>query len=413
MDSKSSTASEVTTVCQTDYQNTQMQSLVITEADETHTYTEEKSDIIGAADLVTYYSQDNLPDFIRQVEWNYDMVVNSDEERDAYINKCISEFRTEIPFILSGSCSELDENMVMDMKKGIMAVHCQQAELGYGDVKAVYVVYSVGYFTSAYILDAYKTSDTSKLSSDNLSVYNKAVDFINTIDKSSPDIVKERQIHDYICNITSYYNTDEDYLPENLPRYRMAVGVMLDGSANCMGYTDAFYMLACMAGFDVDKVESEESMKHTWNVITLNGKKYVVDVTWNDAALIMNDGRPMNSYMYFNAPLDVVCQEYRYDANDENMKNVVQTVDENYFYSVNSSDFGYMTYTYDEFYNKAEEIIESGQTDFYIACKSTVASDTNDMANKIFDKLGTGGRFSGILHNVSGYSFAYICYSAG
>lgn len=404
--------SETSTVFQSS-ETYSVESLAITETDDIYINTEKSPDIVKPADLVTYYSPDALPDFLKQIEWTDDMVVNTDEERDAYINKCVSEFRTEIAFILSGSCSDLDENSVIGVENGILATHCQQVELGYGEVRTTYVVYSVGYFTSAYILDAYRTGDTSRLDDDNLAVYNKSLEFINTLDKNSSDLVREKQIHDYICDMTTYYNSDEDYTPENLPRYRMALGVMLDGSANCMGYTDTFYMLASMAGFEVNKVGSEESMKHTWNVITLNGKKYVVDVTWNDDAMLMNDGQRINNYIYFNAPLDVISQEYRYDVSNEHMQSVVPTADENYFYSVNNFDFGYMTYTYDEFYNKAKQLIDSGQTTFYIACKNTVAGDTNDMANKIFDRLGAGGHLVGSLNNISGYSFAYIHYSAG
>ena len=91
------------------------------------------------------------------------------------------------------------------------------------------------------------------------------------------------------------------------------------------------------------------------------------------------------------------------------MKQVVQTTDENYFYGVNNSDFGYMTNSYDEFYNKIKQLIEDGETSIYIACKNNVvAGDTNDMANKIFERIDGNISLSGSFTTISGYSFAYI-----
>lgn len=377
-----------------------------------------QEDKMKLSEVITHYSQDSLPEFIRQIEWTEDMVVNSDDELRAYIANNIDELQIKIPVILSDECGDLKETTIMEISSDtVVASHGQQAELSYNNLKCTYAVYELGYFTSAYILNAYKNDDTSRLSSDNLAVYNKAVNFIeNELDKVSSDLEKEKQIHDYICSMVTYYtdeNESNQYLPENIPRYRLALGAMLDGSANCMGYTDTFYMLCNMAGIETGKVSSDESMNHTWNVVTLNNKKYVTDVTWDDDAMAMSDGTMLNEYIYFNAGLDVINQEYRYDANNELMKSVVQISDENYFYGINSSNFGYITGTYDEFYNKSKELIESGQTTFYIACRNIVAGDTNDMINKIFDKLGnTGGRCSGLLKNIGGYSFAYIQYSA-
>lgn len=384
------------------------QTSATTSSVETTSEFNEASEIVN---LITHYSQDDIPDFMKEVNWNEDMVMNSDEEKEEYIDQCISQSKTQIAYILKGNCDEQEaDSSLMKLGNGIIASLRHQAVLKYGDVEATYVMYEVGYFTSKYILDAYESGDTSNLSPDNLAVYNKSVEFINTIDKSASDISKERQIHDYICNLTTYYNNEEEFSPDNLPRYRMAVGVMLDGSANCMGYTDAFYMLSRMAGFETEKVNSDESMKHTWNVITLSGKKYVVDVTWDDEALMGSNGQAINGYMYFNAPIDVISQEYRYDYNDIFMKSVVPTVDENYYYCLNSSDYGYMTYSYDEFYNKVVELINNGEKSFFIACKNTVAGSTQEMLNRVIENL-TAGSISGSLHNMSGYSFAYICFT--
>lgn len=377
---------------------------------ETSLKTTANQDEITPYNLIDHYQDDIIPDFLKNIDWNEDMVVNSEDELIEYLEEQCSQFKTTIPFILSGSCDSIDEDLLVSNQRGIPRAHLQQQSLSHGDVKGIYCVYHVTYYPSAYVVYAYQTGDTSYLEGENLTLYNKAVDFIdNTLDKNVSDIEKEKQIHDYICDITSYYTDDnQDYTDDFTPRFRTAIGCMIDGQANCMGYTDTFYMLATMAGFEVEKANGDEAMKHTWNVITLNGKKYVVDVTWNDDALA-HDGQSINNYVYFNAGLDVLAEKYRYDPSVETvMQDVVQTSDENYFFAMNNSTFGYITDDREEFYTKAKELVENGQNTFYIACKTNVAGDTNDMAKQLFDYLQKQGTFSGILQNLSGYSFAYI-----
>lgn len=367
----------------------------------------------NAAALVSLYSQSQLPDFINQIDWSENMIVNNNQEFIEYINKNAAAFNTDIPVILTGECSHdtLDKDFFSD-ENSVLAMHLQSADLSHDNIKGLYALISVSYYPSEYIINAYKTGDISELDADNLAVYNKAVDFLeNKLDKNASDIVKEKQIHDYICDMVTYYTNDNDnYSYDNVPRYRTAIGAFLDGSANCMGYTDAFYMLCKMAGFEIDKVSGDESMKHIWNVITLDNKKYVVDVTWDDDGYQnSSDNDSNNRYTYFNAALDVISQEYRYDSDNYLMKQVVQTTDENYFYGINNPDFGYMTNSYDEFYNKIKQLIESGETSIYIACKNNVvAGDTNDMANKIFERIDGNITLSGSFTTISGYSFAYI-----
>ncbi|MGN1411193.1 MAG: hypothetical protein ACI4WH_01615 [Oscillospiraceae bacterium] len=361
------------------------------------------------SNLIEHYSQDILPDSFKSIDWNEDMVVNSNEELIAYLDKCREELMTEIPFILSGSCDAIEEDILVGNENGILIGHCEQESLSHDDVKGIYCVYHVQYFTSEYVIRAYQTGDTSHLEGDNLEVYNRAVDFIeNTLNKDASDIEKERQIHDYICSITSY-NSDEsqEYSVDNVPRFRMASGSILDGEANCMGYTDTFYMLGTMAGLQVGKANGDQSMNHAWNTIVLDGKKYVVDVTWDDDYL-GHDGIEMNGYLYFNAGRDILSEKYRYDPNDPSMVDVVPITDEKYFFAMNSPEYGYMTHSYDEFYNKIKELIESGQTTFYIACSNNVAGDTSDLANKIKERLQRSIYFNGNLINMSGYSFSYM-----
>ena len=77
-----------------------------------------------------------------------------------------------------------------------------------------------------------------------------------------------------------------------------------------MGYSDAFWMLASMAGFTVQKDCNEE---HMWNLITLEDGLHLVDVTWDDDGLILPDGSLTHTYRFFNAGMDAVQPEYQLD----------------------------------------------------------------------------------------------------
>jgi hypothetical protein len=80
------------------------------------------------------------------------------------------------------------------------------------------------------------------------------------------------------------------------------IGALLDGKANCQGYTDAFYLLGNMAGFNVCRMFGrDEKEGHCWNGIMLDGKLYIVDVTFGDWD---NIGTKAKGYIQFNCAYD-------------------------------------------------------------------------------------------------------------
>lgn len=93
-------------------------------------------------------------------------------------------------------------------------------------------------------------------------------------------------IHDWLCEKNVYDNvdgTDED---------DTAIGAILNGVANCDGYSDAFLLIGTLAGLEVRSQHGDsqpgfmESMfdtsSHMWNMIKLDGTWRMVDVTWDD-----------------------------------------------------------------------------------------------------------------------------------
>ena len=120
--------------------------------------------------------------------------------------------------------------------------------------------------------------------------------------KAPDPLQTAKYIHDRLCSQITYIDdetTDED---------DTAVGAILNGEANCDGYSDAFYLISSLAGLNVryqhgdslDKrtPDSRTSVSHLWNLLEIDGNWHMVDVTWDDD----EEGW---SYIWFNAGRDI------------------------------------------------------------------------------------------------------------
>lgn len=93
---------------------------------------------------------------------------------------------------------------------------------------------------------------------------------------------KELYIHDYIVTNCVYT------APESYPYANSVYGCLVRGKAGCEGYSRAFQYLLNTLNIDNRLVTGESAedgenyVGHMWNYVTLNGKGYFVDVTWDD-----------------------------------------------------------------------------------------------------------------------------------
>ena len=110
---------------------------------------------------------------------------------------------------------------------------------------------------------------------------------------------KEKAINDYLVNHVEYYK-DADGYNEN----DCAVGAILNGKADCDGYSDAFYLLATLAGLNVRHMlgkstpketdtEEDKKINHMWNLVQVGSEWVMLDTTWNDHA-------QKDYYVYYN-----------------------------------------------------------------------------------------------------------------
>ena len=161
------------------------------------------------------------------------------------------------------------------------------------------------YYPGTRILSAFLTHAEDGLTGDLLQAAQAARQVIDECPFTS-DYDTVRYLHDWLCAHVNYKAMPEER--PTLPRVCGAVGALVDGEANCQGYSDAFRLLAALAGLEVRKQSGVDGNGelHDWNVVRLNGKWYIVDTTWDD----IEDGDGWH-YAYMNAGRDVC--DYSWD----------------------------------------------------------------------------------------------------
>ncbi len=270
------------------------------------------------------------------------------EVRD-YINSRKEQDIFETEFIYNGDMSKLDGATIARISAACV--------ISYSTAGNKYNVTVIEY-PGDRIVDAYFSGDQSKLNSEEKRALKTAVDMVNTARaKAKNDIELEIILHDMLVEKVTYFDGSTDVPdPQNPPRHLTAIGSLLDGVANCQGYTDGFYTLASIAGFKVGRMNVYNSDGwHVLNMVQLGDKWYAVDATFNDC---MADGdKYIPSYRLFNAGRDRVL-EYQWGAEMEYYP-LTNTSDKNYFYYLpeDSSKYGYKK-AYTDINAMAQDIVD-------------------------------------------------------
>ena len=253
--------------------------------------------------------------------------IHNDEEFNEFMKHYLALRETNFSF---NACDGYEiNNDILLYRFSLPYVSTTWTELG--DDK-VYWEVSIEYYPGTYIADAYLSGDTSNLNTEELAVYEIAKDFIENEVLPEESIVKrERLIHDFICESTEYTNPKTG---ERVPRHCTAVGLLLDGKANCQGYTDCCNMLGRMAGMMVESQSGYgDGTPHVWNIIKVGKEWYSMDITYDDTTF-HGDGSGHPAYIYFNAGKDILEFTHSLRENSELIP-IKDESDENYFFYSN------------------------------------------------------------------------------
>lgn len=172
---------------------------------------------------------------------------------------------------------------------GVIADNCgvMDANWVYYEEKRLYVSKKLDYFPGARIVSLYRNDRLDELTPQERTLYNKASEIASRARRISSDD------YELILNICQEISAMADYRLCNTPGCEgcildNAYGVMLNGGGECDSFTDAFYLIASLAGLDAgyqhgDVTELYNSNAgnggHIWNTVTLSGSTYFVDMT--------------------------------------------------------------------------------------------------------------------------------------
>ena len=133
-------------------------------------------------------------------------------------------------------------------------------------------------------------------------VENEANALIANLDAEASDYDKELYIHDALGSMADYKTTTATASSVYTP-----YGLLVEHQANCEGYSRSMQYLLKRLGV-VSRVVSGTGMSvtgtenHMWNIVTVSGREYNVDVTWDDYIIDSASNVTSNepSHIFFN-----------------------------------------------------------------------------------------------------------------
>ena len=201
-------------------------------------------------------------------------------------------------FVYTGNTKELEDGEMCRMLATYFTSYTTKKVSG-----GVEYTLTVTDYPGDRVVRAHRSGNTSSLSSGEKQLLDKARQIVNTAKaQTNSQLELELALVDWLCDNVVYLTASTDVNSStHINRPLTAYGALIDGSANCQGYTDGFYLLASIAGFEVDR---QYMPGHVTNSICLDGKWYIVDATHCDGAMSVQDNIPC--YYLFNAGMDRV-----------------------------------------------------------------------------------------------------------
>ena len=182
------------------------------------------------------------------------------------------------------------------------------------------------YFTYYYDADTYRAMLDECIAAARL----MTADIAN--DKAMTDVTKALILHDRIiagCEYDLAGVNSGNISNESQEMY----GALVDGKATCQGYAYAYMYLLREVGID-SYICSSETMHHDWNIVIINGKKYHVDVTFDDPVYDVT-GRVYHDHFMLSTE---AIKASEHDYNDFDTSPVDTTYD-NYYWRNSRAEF--------------------------------------------------------------------------
>ncbi len=168
---------------------------------------------------------------------------------------------------------------------------------------------NIEYRVAVRLLQAFCNNRMSMLSVRERQTLDRAIEVVRSA--PSEQLAREQYLHDWICKTVTYYTDAQAYAEKD-----QAIGALLNGKADCDGYSEAFYLLCNLAGIPArfqhgDTYEKTDNFDatHMWNLVCVYDTWLMVDVTWDDA-----DDSSGNFYLYYNIGSERAAETHIWNA---------------------------------------------------------------------------------------------------
>lgn len=221
----------------------------------------------------------------------------------------------------------------------------------------------------------------------------KVDNFVNDFTKSMSDMSdyeKQLYIHDYITSNTVYdvETTDNNNI----------YGCLINGQANCKGYSSAYIYLLRNVGIESAQVIGEikqngETIGHSWALNKIDGDYYYTDVCWDD---IEGYNDISNDYVFFNMTYNEMISNRKLDKQYQYLGEIPESTATMYSYYKSK---GLYAETYEDAYKiikeKLPESLSSQNKSFVIQCKNgDVYNKLTNNITSIIEELISNGTIS-------------------
>ncbi len=139
------------------------------------------------------------------------------------------------------------------------------------------------------------TMDAARRESATRELREAAAALLKDLPQTADDFHTELALHDRLAAACTYDNAAATQREALYSQAYTAYGALVEGKAVCEGYSRAMQYLLRQVGIPctlVTGTAKETGETHMWNMVTVNGHNYHLDVTWDDI-----DDRPSHVFM--------------------------------------------------------------------------------------------------------------------
>lgn len=203
------------------------------------------------------------------------------EAMHTYSYTSLTETQKYVYDVITAACLEQEDKVSFDISDKVtfddlfiayQTLYLDEVRLFYIDTLMEYVPdNSTGYILEMKLKYIYSKDKIDKMQQE---LDEKTDEILSGITSDMSDYQIVQYIHDQLIRRCTYTLSGSEITSP--------YGAIVNGKAQCQGYSRAFSYLCNLCGIETDIVLGVANEEHMWNMVKLNGKWYHIDLTWDD-----------------------------------------------------------------------------------------------------------------------------------